>query len=181
MKNQLSLFVATLATLFVTLTASAQGEWKWAHCWSGVAGAPSDYYNTITKTAFDEDGNIYIWGIMGGQPSFSGSTFLFINNPQVYGPGKRTSLLAKFDTLGNMLWYKVVKSSFTECFSHWLEVKDNKVYISGNLSLGDVDHDVSTWLYYFDTLITASQAQAIPDDQRLPPLQARILHLFRHF
>ena len=31
MKKQLPLFVATLATLFVTLTASAQGEWKWAH------------------------------------------------------------------------------------------------------------------------------------------------------
>ncbi|MBP5496696.1 MAG: hypothetical protein J6X98_05955, partial [Bacteroidales bacterium] len=181
MKKQLPLFVATLATLFVTLAASAQGEWKWAHCWSGVAGAPSDYYNTITKTAFDEDGNIYIWGIMGGQPTFSGSTFLFINNPQVYGRSGRNSLLAKFDTLGNMLWYKVVKSSFTECFSHWMEVKDNKVYISGNLSLGDVDHDVSTWLYYFDTLITASQAQAIPDDQRLPPYKPGFYTYFATF
>jgi len=181
MKNRLSLFVATLATLFSFLAASAQGEWKWAHCWSGAAGAPSDHYNTITKTAFDEDGNIYIWGIMGGQPTFNGSTFLFINNPQVYGSGRRASLLAKFDTLGNMLWYKVVKSSERECYSHWMEVKDNKVYISGNLSLGDVDHDVSTWLYYFDTLITASQAHAIPEDQRLPPYKPGVYTYFATF
>ena len=181
MKNQLPLFVATLATLFITLTASAQGEWKWAHHWSGAAGAPSDHYNTITKTAFDEDGNIYVWGIMGGQPTFNGSTFLFINNPQVYGSGRRASLLAKFDTLGNMLWYKVVKSSERECYSHWMEVKDNKVYISGNLSLGDVDHDVSTWLYYFDTLITASQAHAIPEDQRLPPYKPGVYTYFATF
>ena len=178
-KTQITL--ALFATLFTLLTASAQGEWKWAHHWSGAAGAPSDHYNTITKTAFDEDGNIYIWGIMGGQPTFNGSTFLFINNPQVYGSGRRASLLAKFDTLGNMLWYKVVKSSERECYSHWMEVKDNKVYISGNLSLGDVDHDVSTWLYYFDTLITASQAHAIPEDQRLPPYKPGVYTYFATF
>jgi len=79
------------------------------------------------------------------------------------------------------LWYKVVKSKERECYSHWMEVKDNKVYISGNLSIGDVDHDVSTWLYYFDTLITASQAQAIPDDQRLPPYKPGVYTYFATF
>ena len=78
MKNQLSLFVATLATLFITLAASAQGEWKWAHWWSGTGGEPGQLYNYVTNTAFDENGNIYIWGVMGGQPTFNGSTFLFI-------------------------------------------------------------------------------------------------------
>ena len=181
MKKRLSLFVATLATLFVTLTTSAQGEWKWAHYWSGTGGEPGQLYNYVTNTAFDENGNIYIWGVMGGQPTFNGSTFLFINNPQVYGLSRRTSLLTKFDSLGNMLWYKVVKSKERECYSHWMEVKDNKVYISGNLSIGDVDHDVSTWLYYFDTLITASQAHAIPEDQRLPPYKPGVYTYFATF
>ena len=84
---------------------------------------------------------------MGGQPSFSGSTFLFINNPQVYGPGKRTSLLAKFDALGNMLWYKVVKSSESvPCYPFWMEVRDNKVYISGNLSLDYVENTATVFI-----------------------------------
>ena len=51
MKNQLSLFVATLATLFITLSASAQGEWKWANWWSGTGGEPGQLYNYVTNTA----------------------------------------------------------------------------------------------------------------------------------
>ena len=56
MKNRLSLFVATLATLFITLSASAQGEWKWAHYWSGNG---NNIFNKVINTAFDEEGNIY--------------------------------------------------------------------------------------------------------------------------
>jgi len=103
MKNQLSLFVATLATLFVTFSASAQGEWKWANYWSGTGGSSANIFNTITRTAFDEEGNIYVLGEVGGQSTFNGLTFQFINNPQVFGSPGRTSMLAKFDTLGNML------------------------------------------------------------------------------
>ena len=83
-------------------------------------------------------------------------------------------MLAKFDTLGNMLWYKIVKSSdqYFYCLPHWMEVKDNKVYISGNLSLEYVDYNATVnnvWLYYFDTLITGSQVHEIPVEQRRPP------------
>ena len=173
MKKQLSLFVATLATLFTFLTASAQGEWKWANYWSGTGGTSSDLYNNVTKTAFDEDGNIYVFGLIGGQPTYNGSPLMFINNPQVYGSDKRSSLLAKFDTLGNMLWYKVVKSSEShDCFPYWMEVKDNKVYISGDISLDYVEDPSSVnsvWLYYLDTLITGPQVHSIPADQRRPP------------
>ena len=60
-------------------------------------------------------------------------------------------MLAKFDSLGNMLWYKMVKSSDQiDCLSHWMEVKDNKVYISGNMSLDYVDYSATVnnvWLY----------------------------------
>ena len=173
MKNQLSLFVATLATLFITLTASAQGEWKWAHYWSGTGGNPTQYYNDIVKTSFDEEGNIYVFGQMAGQLTFNGSPLMFISNPQVYGSTNRSSLLAKFDTLGNMLWYKVVKSSESvPCYPFWMEVRDNKVYISGNLSLDYVENTATVndvWLYYFDTLITGPQVHAIPVEQRQPP------------
>ena len=83
MKKQLAFFLVTLATLFINFAASAQGEWKWAHCWSGTGGTTSDLYNKVTKIAFDEDGNIYVFGLIGGQPTYNGSPLMFINNPQV--------------------------------------------------------------------------------------------------
>lgn len=86
---------------------------------------------------------------------------------------KRGAILAKFDTLGNMLWYKLVKSSEAwDCFPYWMEVKDGKVYISGDISLDYVDNPLTmnnVWLYYLDTLITGPQVHAIPVEQRRPP------------
>ena len=170
MKNQLSLFVATLATLFVTLTASAQGEWKWAHYWTGGDGTLGSYYNEITNTAFDEEGNIYVYGSMGGSPQFDGLTFLFANNGTVLNRNDRTILLAKFDTLGNMLWYKVVKSSSETAFPLWMEIRNNKVYISGNCGFyGDYSDD---WLYYLDTLVYKYQLNSIPEEQQELPFKA---------
>ena len=63
--------MATLATLFITLTASAQGEWKWANYWSGSDELGNSLTNRFERTAFDDDGNIYVFG------SFSGSATLY--------------------------------------------------------------------------------------------------------
>ena len=175
MKKSIPLFLfAFLVTSFLTLlTASAQGEWKWANYWSGTGGAPDSFFNQVVKTAFDEDGNIYVFGQIGGQPTLNGITIQFTNNPQAFNLNKRASFLGKFDTLGNMLWYKMVKSSESwECYPYWMEVKDNKVYISGDLSLDYVENPASVnnvWLYYFDTLITGTQVHEIPVEQRMPP------------
>ena len=170
MKKRLSLFVATLATLFITLTASAQGEWKWAHYWTGDDGTSGSYYNEITNTAFDEEGNIYVYGTMGGNAVIDGLTFQFVNNGTVLNTNERSILLAKFDTLGNMLWYKVVKSSSEMAFPLWMEVRNNNVYISGNCGFsGDHTND---WLYYLDTLVYKYQLNTIPEDQQELPFKA---------
>ena len=177
MKKSIPLFLfAFLMTSFLTLPpASAQGEWKWANYWSGNGGTANQYYNQIVKTALDEAGNIYVFGEIGGQPTFNGQTLQFTSYPYAFNIGKRSSMLAKFDSLGNMLWYKMVKSSDQiYCLSHWMEVRDNKVYISGNLSLEYVDYNATVnnvWLYYFDTLITGPQVHEIPVEQRIPPFK----------
>ena len=62
--------ISIILILLATLSASAQGEWKWAHYWSGTDGLSNAYYNTITNTAFDEDGNFYVYGNMGGTPAY---------------------------------------------------------------------------------------------------------------
>lgn len=170
MKKQILFLVATLSTLFITLTASAQGEWKWANYWSGTDG--NGYSNQTVQAAFDEDGNIYVFGEIGGQPTLNGQTLQFTSHPYAFNIGSRSSMLAKFDTLGNMLWYKMVKSSSRACLPHWMEVRDDKVYISGNMSLAYVENPASVnnvWLYYFDTLITGPQVHEIPVEQRRPP------------
>ena len=70
-------------------------RWRW-HSWLIL--------NEITNTAFDEEGNIYVYGSMGGSPQFDGLSFQFVNNGTVLNKNERSILLAKFDTLGNMLW-----------------------------------------------------------------------------
>ncbi|MBO7491187.1 MAG: hypothetical protein J6T59_01970, partial [Bacteroidales bacterium] len=100
MKKQLSLFVATLATLFLTLTASAQGEWKWAHHWTGSGGDLTNIFNNITNTAFDEEGNVYVYGTMGGNVRLDGEMLMFSSNSDVITTSEHSILLAKFDTLG---------------------------------------------------------------------------------
>ena len=170
MKNQLSLFVATLATLFITLAASAQGEWKWAHYWSGGDGSYGDYYNQITNTAFDEEGNIYVYGTMGGDAIFDGVTFQFTTNPRVLSKNDRTILLAKFDTLGNILWHKEMKSDNEAASPRWMEVRNNKVFVA--VDCGFYGEQSDSWLYYWDTLITRTQINALPQELQKPPFQA---------
>ena len=75
--------MALLATLFSFLTASAQGEWKWAHCWNSTR-PNDDEVNTVKNVDFDDEGNIYVLGSMGGNLTVDGYTFLFLNNPTVY-------------------------------------------------------------------------------------------------
>ena len=172
-------FVFFIVALFITQCASnfvlAQGEWKWAHYWSGNGGDYNNIFNKVYNTAFDDNGNIYVYGTMGGNAVFDGITLSFSNNSDVITTAEHTVLLAKFDTLGNMLWYKIVKCSNREggvSRAHWMEVKDDKVYVLGNMNLDYVDYYATVnnvWLYYFDTLITGPQVHEIPVEQRRPP------------
>ena len=142
MKKTQLVFVL-LVTLFTLLSASAQGEWKWAHYWSGNGGDYNNIFNKVYNTAFDDNGNIYVYGTMGGNAVFDGITLSFSNNSDVITTAEHTVLLAKFDTLGNMLWYKIVKCSNREggvSRAHWMEVKDDKVYVLGNMNLDYVDY-----------------------------------------
>ena len=161
MKHRITPF---LVFVLLIATATAQGEWKWAHYWSGQDGSYSSYYNYITNTAFDDEGNIYVYGSMGGSAVFDGTTFQFTTNAEVLSHNEHSVLLAKFDTLGNMLWHKVVKSSAEMAFPLWMELRDDKIYIAGNCGFyGDYS---DSWLYYMDTLMYKYQVDSIPVEQQ---------------
>lgn len=169
MKKSVPLFVFTLLmTSFLAFpTASAQGEWKWAHYWTGGGGNLNEVFNKITNTAFDEEGNIYVYGTMGGNARLDGEMLMFSDNSDVITTSEHSILLAKFDTLGTMLWYKVIKcNSAYRSIPKWMTVKNDRIYITGTTGMwGDYNY----WLYYIDTLITKADVLSLPESERKPP------------
>ena len=162
-----------LAFVLMIATAAAQGEWKWAHYWTGTDGTYTSYYNYITNTAFDDEGNLYVYGSMGNNLIIDGDFFEFCSQPMPLSQNAPSILLAKFDTLGNMLWYKVVKSSEGNADALWMEVKGDRIIISGSTdALEDVEYYYnSKWIYYLDTLITGTQVHNIPAEERQFPFR----------
>ena len=156
-----------LFLLLLQISASAQGEWKWAHYWTGSGGDAINIFNNITNTAFDEDGNVYVYGSMGGNAMIDGEMLMFSNNADVITTAEHSILLAKFDTLGTMLWYKVIKCQGDYwSIPKWMTVKNDRIYITGITGMWS---DRNYWLYYLDTLITKADVLSLPASERKPP------------
>ena len=174
--KQIKLFfqiLATTALFAIPSSASAQGEWKWAHYWTGSGGDLNNVFNNITNTAFDEEGNIYVYGTIGGNPVLNGNLFPFVGPAEVVSTAIPAILLAKFDTLGNMLWFKLVKCSNNGGMvskPHWMEIRNQNIYISGSTGLWGFQ-SYGTWVYYMDTLIRQTQVESIPVAERKPPFK----------
>ena len=170
MRNVKILFqLLVLSALFAVIfpTASAQGEWKWAHYWTGSGGDLTNIFNNITNTAFDEEGNIYVYGTMGGNARLDGEMLMFSSNSTVITTSEHSILLAKFDTLGTMLWYKVIKCQGDYwSIPKWMTVKNDRIYITGITGMWS---DGNYWLYYIDTLITKADVMNLPASERKPP------------
>jgi len=176
--------ISIILILLATLSASAQGEWKWAHYWTGGDGVnQSEFFNNVNNIAFDDDGNVYVFGRMGGNLMIDGIFLPFTTDPHVLSRDVPSTFLAKYDTMGNLQWYKIVKCSLAHPYPLWMEVKNGNVYISGNCFLDFVDASVTNdvWLYYLDTLITGPQVQTIPVDQRRPPYKSGRYTYFAKF
>lgn len=170
MRNVKILFqLLVLSALFAVIfpAASAQGEWKWAHCWTGSGGDLTNIFNNITNTAFDEEGNVYIYGTVGGNARLDGEMLMFSDNSTVITTSEHSILLAKFDTLGTMLWYKVIKCNEDYwSIPKWMTVKNDRIYITGTTGMWS---DYNYWLYYIDTLITKADVLNLPPSERKPP------------
>ena len=172
MKKKLSSFIVFLICLLSSPTAFSQGEWKWAHYWSGSDNPsdPNQYYNKILNTAFDSEGNIYTYGVMGGRPIYDGNEFLFTDISDVMNTNVQGVLLAKFDTLGNMLWNRVIKCSPYGGSAGWMEVHDGRIYISGSYSFWG-DNPWGSWLFYLDSLVRKADLDSIPAVEQHPPFK----------
>ena len=153
----------------VYLTASAQGEWKWANYWTGNDDplSSTNAYNYVVKTAFDEEGNIYAFGACGGtaQIADQNQTIPMLNIPIVLTANTMGSVLAKYDRNGNLLWHRLIKSTGAgnDCRPYDMFLKDNKIYIAG-----DYIFDYPQPLWFFDTLIDHQSAMSHPGHSHPP-------------
>ena len=160
--------VAFLATAF---PASAQGEWKWANYWTGNDDPlnSTNPYNYVVRTAFDDDGNVYVFGSFGGNARIydQNQSSYFCSQVSIIAANTPGTVLAKFDANGNLLWKKVIKSSYDMSnMPYDMYLKDNRVVIAGEYSW---DGGSGKQLWFLDTLITQQVALSYPSNEFHPP------------
>jgi hypothetical protein len=173
MKKSVPLFLFTLfMTSFLAFpSASAQGEWKWANYWTGNDDplSSTNPYNYVVRTAFDEDGNVYVFGSFGGNATLYdqvGNTH-FSNITSVVASNTQGTALVKFDSLGNYLWSRIIKNSKQgDCRPYDMILQDGKIVISGQYSF---DYSLNEQLWFLDTLVTQQTALSYPLDENHPP------------
>jgi hypothetical protein len=167
MKKLIAILILTAGTLYPALIA--QGEWQWAKTYSG-SDDPDNYYNIwndILNSAFDEEGNVYVFGHFGNGARIDGE-------PILDQPVRIGYWLGKFSPEGQLLWKKVI-CSFNQDFTSagrsygWMELRDNKVTISGDYGIDEMANRPFDYVYWLDTLVYMSKLRQIPTNQRYFP------------
>ena len=141
------------------LSASAQGEWKWANYWTGNDDPLNSYnpYNYVVSTAFDDAGNVYVYGCFGGNAKLyaQDTSVWFCDDVAVILANTKGCALMKFDSSGNLLWKRTIKkSSQGECLPYDMVLHNDRILISGQYDLAYGSED----LWFLDTLITQQTA-----------------------
>ncbi|MBQ0160385.1 MAG: hypothetical protein KBT28_07155, partial [Bacteroidales bacterium] len=121
MKKYISLFIFFALSLSA-FAQTAGGEWKWARAFGGTDGSTPG--NSIKQVEYDADGNTYIVGVYGqfgcwddGQP--------IVNNSTVSAGNQTKLLVAKFDSVGTLLWSRVVQNSYKATRSVIIQLTDS--------------------------------------------------------
>ena len=141
------------------LSASAQGEWKWANYWTGNDDPLNSYnpYNYVVRTAFDDDGNVYVYGCFGGNAKLyaQDTSVWFCDDVAVILANTKGCALMKFDSSGNLLWKRTIKKSKQgDCRPYDMVLHEDRILISGQYDLAYGSED----LWFLDTLITQQTA-----------------------
>ncbi len=167
-KNIFKHLVPVVFILLATLSASAQGEWKWANYWTGGEELGSHETNRVVRTAFDDNGNIYVFGSFGGSATLyaQNGTSHFSDNTAIVANGSPGTVLAKFDSLGNLLWHRFIKSLNSSCMPYDMFVRDNRITIAGEYAF---QLNSVTQLWFIDTLIDSQCALSYPSGTIHPP------------
>ena len=147
--------------LLALSVASMQAqEFQWAKGWTSgdnISGVPS---NTIVKSLFDREGNIYILGTFGYGATLDGVELLPMPDPdsltysqrQFYMTDVKSTLIAKLSPEGHLLWHKVIKAQ--GAYPQWMQlVGDSTLVVQTDLH---VPFASGQGLWYLDTLLIGS-------------------------
>ncbi|MBO7646483.1 MAG: T9SS type A sorting domain-containing protein [Bacteroidales bacterium] len=153
------------------LPAHSQGEWKWVNYWTGNDDPlnTSNPYNYVVRTAFDDDGNVYVFGSFGGNARVYDQTMsAWISDMvEVVAANTQGTVLMKFDSSGNFLWSRLVKNTKqSACPPYDMVLKDGKIVISGAYYFSA---SLNEKLWFLDTLITQQTAESYPSGEHNPP------------
>ena len=175
--------IPVVLILLAAVSVHAQGEWKWANYWTGNDDPLNSNtpYNYIVRTAFDDDGNVYVFGSFGGNARIydQNQSSYFCSQVSIIAANTPGTVLAKFDTIGNLLWEKVIKSSYDMSnMPYDMYLKDNRIVIAGEYSW---DGGSGKQLWFLDTLITQQVAQSYPSGERNPPFTFGTYTYFIYF
>ena len=152
--------------LLALSVASMQAqEFQWAKGWTSgdnISGVPS---NTIVKSLFDREGNIYILGTFGYGATLDGVELLPMPDPdsltysqrQFYMTDVKSTLIAKLSPEGHLLWHKVIKytnGAAQGAYPQWMQlVGDSTLVVQTDLH---VPFASGQGLWYLDTLLIGS-------------------------
>ncbi len=153
------------------LSASAQGEWKWANYWTGNDDPLNSYnpYNYVVSTAFDDAGNVYVYGCFGGNAKVydQNTSEWLCDDVAVILANTKGCALMKFDSSGNLLWNRTIKKSQQgDCQPYDMVLHDGRILISGQY---DFTSGTSETLWFLDTLITQQTGFSYPVGEYHPP------------
>lgn len=142
--------ILLLLSLICSINLQAQG-FEWAKSYSGQDGSQSgELFNRIYKSAFDNQGNIYIAGTMG-ENAILDTTHL----SQGFMENQAAMILAKFDPQGNLLWHKSIKNSQRNRNPCWMQiVGDTSIALLTNIWA--IGGNFGNNLWYLDTLLVGN-------------------------
>lgn len=131
-------YFAVLATLLFSLNTSAQ-TWQWTKPERNGNLSPNAERDEAHDVEIDASGNVYVLG------DYTDS--LFLNN--IYRTDGDGSFLAKYDSTGNLLWYRLIictntTPNFNAIRATDLTVTAQGVFITGTYAPGGYSYDCAT-------------------------------------
>ena len=158
----LYLFLALVVFCGSHLSAQAP-EYRWGEYYKGNEYSTGSHYDIIHSTAFDSAGNVYVFGQYGVRGQFDRSIYIcpmddtvgFVQANVGFG-----CFLAKFDTLGTLLWCKSILSNRDPLDKPLnMVLKDGRITIAvTSMYNGDYLNHRRDWYWMFDTLYDWSGA-----------------------
>ena len=136
--------------------AAQTPEYRWGRYFNGNVYSTGSHYDIIHSTAFDSAGNVYVFGRYGVRGQFDRSIYIcpmddtvgFQQADKGYG-----CFLAKFDTMGTLLWCKSILSTLNPTHKPLnMVLKDGRITIAVQSSFRGGTSPRDCWYWMFDTL-----------------------------